>query len=133
MLLLDTHALVWLDQDDASLGKRGRRAADRALVRGELVVSAISFWEVAMLSAKGRLQMDIPVGAWRRDLLEAGLVEVPVDGEIGIAASELDALHADPADRMIVATVRLRGGMLLTADERLLAWGGKLRRQDARV
>ena len=60
-----------------------------------------------------------------------GLVEIPVDGDIGIRANRLDDFHADPADRIIVATA-LGGHTLVTADSRILQWGGDLRRVDAR-
>ena len=68
---------------------------------------------------------------WRREQLEQGLVEVPVDGEIGVRANSLAAFHGDPADRIILATA-LDGHRLLTGDQRILAWGGILDRLDAR-
>jgi hypothetical protein len=49
----DTHTLIWLDQDVAALGKTARYRADEALKVGGLAVSALSFWETAMLAAKG--------------------------------------------------------------------------------
>jgi PIN domain nuclease of toxin-antitoxin system len=130
-VLLDTHALIWLDQDDQSLGSEARKRADLALQQGCLAVSAISFWEVAMLIAKGRITMSLPPAAWRRDLLRLGLVEIPVDGEIGVAAAQL-GLHGDPADRLIVATAQLKGAILLTADQPILEWNGDVERYDAR-
>jgi PIN domain nuclease of toxin-antitoxin system len=98
----------------------------------ELIVSAISFWEVAMLVEKGRIEMRRSAIAWRRALLAAGLGEHPVDGEIGARAASMEDLHGDPADRIIAATAVALGGTLITADERLLAWRNPLRRQDAR-
>ena len=56
---------------------------------------------------------------------------IPVDGDIGIRASALADFHADPADRIIVASA-LRGHRLVTADERILAWAGYVDRLDAR-
>jgi PIN domain nuclease of toxin-antitoxin system len=82
------------------------------LQQGYLAVSAITFWEVAMLISKGRITLSLPVTAWRWDLLRLGLVEIPLDGEIGLAATQLD-LHGDPADRLIVATTQLKGGVLM--------------------
>lgn len=132
LILLDTHALLWLEQESPALGRAARRLADEALGAGRLAVSAISFWEVALLSVKGRIEADLPVAQWRRDLLGAGLVEVPVDGEIGASAARLSDLHADPADRMIAATAILKGATLLTAEERILKWPGAMHRRDAR-
>jgi PIN domain nuclease of toxin-antitoxin system len=130
-VLLDTHALIWLDQDDPSLGIEARKHADFALHQGRLAVSAISFWEIAMLVTKGRVTMGLPVSAWRRDLLSLGLLEIPIDGDIGITAAKLD-LHGDPADRLIVATAQIKGAALLTADQPLLQWDNALERIDAR-
>ena len=59
-LLLDTHVLIWLDQDNSSLGPKARKRADLALQQGRLAVSAISFWEIAMQVAKGRITMALP-------------------------------------------------------------------------
>ena len=80
-----------------------------------------------MLHEKGRLTLLQDMGSWRQALLQDGLVEIPVDGEIGIRAAGLADFHADPADRLIVATA-LGGHQLVTADERILDWPGALSR-----
>jgi len=49
-----------------------------------------------------------------------------------MAAVELEDLHGDPFDRVIVATALTEDAVLLTADRPLLAWSGRLHRQDAR-
>ena len=64
-------------------------------------------------------------------MLEAGLKEMPVDGQIGIRANNLPNFHPDPADRIIVATA-LQGHRLVTADELILRWNGSLDLLDAR-
>ena len=133
LILLDTHVLIWLDQDDPALGLIACQQADAALKGGRLAVSAISFWEIAMLVAKQRIVIEVPLPTWRQDLLNLGLREIPVSGEIGIAAVQLDQLHGDPADRIIVATALLREATLMTADRKLLEWSGQLERYDARL
>lgn len=50
-------------------------------------MSAIAFWEVAMLAQKGRIRTSLDLGGWRQDLLNAGLIELPVDGATGIEAT----------------------------------------------
>ena len=133
LILIDTHALIWLDQDDTALGRGSRELADAALEDGTLAVSAISFWEIALLALKKRIAISLDVRRWRLDLLGSGLVEIPIDGEIGLAAAHLDDLHGDPADRFILATAQANGATLLTADRKLLDWPGQLARHDARV
>lgn len=131
-VLLDTHALMWLLEGDQSLGRQARELADTAAQEDQLLVSAISFWEVAMLVQRRRLVLDLPTAPWRRRVLELGISEVPVSGDVGILATELEEFPADPADRMIAATTLLRGATLLTADAAILGWRGSLARQDAR-
>ncbi len=132
MILLDTHALVWMDADDRKLGRAARRAVNAQWAAQQVGVSAVTFWECAMLCAKGRLELPHATQNWRAELIAAGLVEFPVDGEIAVLAAELAGLHGDPADRFIAATAIQRGATLLTGDERLLAWKHRVRRQDAR-
>jgi PIN domain nuclease of toxin-antitoxin system len=131
MILADTHTLLWLRTGEARLGAGARRTLDEALRGQELAVSAMTFWEVAMLKSKGRLDFPEDVGLWRREVLGQGVAEIPIDGEIGIRANALPGFHADPADRIIVATA-LGGHQLLTADDRILGWSGDLNRLDAR-
>lgn len=90
MILLDTHALVWMDADDPRFGPDARSVSDSALQAGELAVSAISYWEVRMLANKKRLRIRPRLEHWRQDQIRSGLMEIPVDGAIGIAAAELD-------------------------------------------
>jgi len=131
--VLDTHCLVWMDQAVERMGASARQLADEAIAMSRLAVSAISFWEVALLVRKGRLRLEQSLGVWRRDLLGRGVIELPLGGATCIAAAQLGYFHADPADRFIVATARELGATLLTADDKILAWSGRLDRRDARV
>ena len=131
-VLLDTHALVWLMEDNSQLGRRAAHRADTAARTGVLLVSAITFWEVALLAMRHRIALAETVAGWRRRVLELGIEEIPLSGDIGILATELDGLPGDPADRIITATALLQGHTLLTADQGILAWSGTVLRQDAR-
>ncbi len=133
MILLDTHVLIWLAEGRPELGAEARRRADAALAGGKLAASAITFWEVAMLHVRGRIHLRLPVEAWRWRLLQLGLNEIPVTGEEAIAATSLESFHADPADRLILATACLHRAALLTADQRILGWPGAIARHDARL
>ncbi len=73
----------------------------------------------------------MPIGEWRNAVLDAGTVELPLDGAVAVRALELSGLHEDPADRFIVATALVHNAALLTADERLLKWNHALERIDA--
>ena len=98
----------------------------------QLGVASISFWEIAMLVSRGRIAVDPSVDQWRLRVLGLGVQEIPLTGDIGIAAVRLVDLHGDPADRIIVATSVAASATLVTADDRILDWPGTLKRQDAR-
>jgi PIN domain nuclease of toxin-antitoxin system len=131
VILLDTHAALWFTTDSATLGKKSRRITDRALKDGQLAVSAISFWEIALLVIKRRLRLIDSATDTRRLVLDSGVIELPLTGEIAILAGELENLHADPADRFIAATAIAHNATLVTADERLMRWRHSVRRQNA--
>lgn len=133
LLLLYTHALIWLDGGRPELGRTSRSLCDQARAAGMLTVSAVTFWEIALLARRGRIVARLPLERWRRDLIGTGLSEIGLDGRMGIRAAELEGLHRDPADRLIVATALQTGARLLTADRRILDWPGDLDCQDART
>ena len=132
MILLDTHVLLWAVSDSDQLGRKSRRILDDALAHEKLAVSAISFWELAMLAARQRIHLSVDLTSWRAEALRLGIVELVVTGMIAIAAGELARMHGDPADRLIVASASLAGAALMTADARILRWKNPLQRHNAR-
>ncbi|MBC8325473.1 MAG: type II toxin-antitoxin system VapC family toxin [Verrucomicrobia subdivision 3 bacterium] len=78
-------------------------------------VSDISLWEVAMLSAKGRIDLPLPCAEWQRQALR-GIRVLPITPEIAEDAVTLARFHPDPADRLITATARQHNLTLITTD-----------------
>ncbi len=113
LVVLDTHAVLWWTLDPARLG----RAATREIAQAERVgVPAIAFWETAVLVRKGKLRLDIAVADWADRLLAIPRVEaLPIDDRIALKADTLH-MHADPADRFIVATALQHRARLITKD-----------------
>jgi PIN domain nuclease of toxin-antitoxin system len=132
-VLLDTNGLIWLLEDNSRLGQQAIRRIDDALRNARVMVSATTFWEVAMLLSKNRIKLSRPPDHWRADVLRLGIEEIPVDGEIALESVALSGLPADPADRFIVATALKKRAQLVTSDARLLGWNGPLTCIDARV
>ena len=122
MIVLDTHALIWwASGQKEQISEAATQAIEAELKGGDILVSSISAWELAMLVAKGRLALSLDVSDW---LTLVGQIEsvrfVPMDNEIAIKSAGLPgAFHKDPADRIIVATARKFGAALVTADERI--------------
>jgi len=123
VILLDTH--VWLD---VALGRKGNmdtriiRKLDRAAAAGSLYVAAITPWEVAILVRRGKVRISGPVLEFiTESLRETRTAVAPLEPSVAVDAVELPAWeHRDPADRMVVATARHLGGVLVTRDTEIL-------------
>ena len=133
MILLDTYAAVWLANNDPALGQKSCSIALAARAENQLAISAISFWEIALLVAKDRLELHDRPAKLRAELLETGVIELALTGDIALLAVELKNLHGDPADRFIAATAIAHDATLMTADARLLRWRSKVRRPNAQI
>jgi PIN domain nuclease of toxin-antitoxin system len=133
VILLDTQSLVWLDQGSSRIGPHSRALVDAALQNDMLAVSAISFWEIALLHQAGQLTLPLNPVFWHSSLLANGLREIPLTGELGMLAVSLDNIHRDPADRFIIATALHHNATLITSERKILDWPGQLNRQDLRL
>ncbi len=124
MILLDTHVLIWAVNNDRRLGPDARRRIDRETEARGVFVSAITPWEIALLAARGRISLGGDTLAWIDRVLQTpGVAVAPLEPAIAVGSVALPgSLHADPADRILVATARHHGWPLLTADRMILAY-----------
>jgi PIN domain nuclease of toxin-antitoxin system len=122
VIVLDTH--IWIEYiDDPSRLSKSALAAIRS-GQEPVGISSISAWEVYMLERKGRLELRIPAGLWVEKCERLALFHfVPIDNTIARLAVELpEPFHADPADRIIVATALSLGATLVTKDRKILSY-----------
>ncbi len=115
-LLLDTHALLWLDAEPERLSRVATEAVNEA---AELAVASVTWYELARLAEKGRVLTSAPIRTWLADLSR----EIHSVGVTpGIAATAV-ALHpsfpGDPIDRIIYATAIEHGWQLVTKDRQM--------------
>jgi PIN domain nuclease of toxin-antitoxin system len=123
MIVLDTHAWIWWISNPEKLGAAAASAIEQAMQENSILLSSISTWEIALLVAKGRLTLSINVRDWVRKTESLPFVRfMPVDNTIALRSVDLPgAFHADPADRIIVATALSTGMPLVTKDEKIQA------------
>lgn len=86
-----------------------------------------------MLNGSGRIKLAMGPSAWRQRILDDGVGEVPLTGDIGIRATELLPFPPDPADRIIVATAQSVRATLCTADGVLLGMNLPIKTLDAKA
>jgi PIN domain nuclease of toxin-antitoxin system len=118
VVVLDTHVLVYDALEPKRLSARARRALEGA--HGPLAASDISLWEIAMLISKGRLDPGADAASFIEKIVEARSLRIlPISPQIAVLAQADEYAHGDPADRIIAATARAHGTVLVSADAQL--------------
>jgi len=117
-LLLDTHIWIWSDAEAHKLSSEVARELGNP--ENERYLSAVSVWEAILLLEKKRIRPIGDFGEWfEKSKLELGLIEVPLSWEIAHELRYTVLGYRDPGDRFLVATAKVYGLTLVTADERL--------------
>lgn len=122
MIVLDTHALIWWVSGDKRLSEPAALAIRHEREnQGDILISAISAWEVAMLVEKGRIALSMDLDEWLDAVESIERVSfIPVTFRVAVQSARLPGgFHQDPADRMIVALAREFNAALVTADGKI--------------
>jgi PIN domain nuclease of toxin-antitoxin system len=113
-LLLDTHIFLWLQTAPERLGQQLKLVEDHET---ELLVSAVTSWEIAIKHGIGRLPLPDPPERYVPDRMKAiGATPLAIEHSAALAVSALPPVHRDPFDRLLVAQARLLDVSILTAD-----------------
>lgn len=119
MILLDTHALAWLTIEPERLSRRAASAIRRAANGGGVCISAISLWELALLTTRGRLRYSGTVESFVMEATSKVAIR-PITLSVAVLATQLPADYPqDPCDRIIGATALSEGMTLITKDSQI--------------
>ncbi len=120
-MILDTRALLFLPSGDPHLTSAAR---ERLANEPTVFYCAISAFEIALKVRDDKLELPLPAERWLRAVAERyGLVEIPLDTKLCVAAAALPLIHRDPCDRFIIATAKQLRVPVITVDERFRAYG----------
>ncbi len=113
--LLDTHAFLWWVLEDPRLSITARATiADPDI---EVLVSAVSAWEITIKAAAGRLDLPEPARTYVPSRTSANdFHELPISVAHAVGVGDLPGLHRDPFDRMLVAQAQVEGIPIVTND-----------------
>lgn len=116
--LLDTHALIfWFNREHVS--NEFIDFFDDQKDSGNLAVSSISFWEIALLVKKGRIELE-DVAAWRIQLIDyTHITEITPTASEMVESVYLPDHHKDPFDRLLIVQAKKNHAVLVTRDEHI--------------
>jgi PIN domain nuclease of toxin-antitoxin system len=116
-ILLDTHVFLWLHTEPERIGEHLPLLEDQ---RNELLLSAVSSWEIAIKHGLGRLSLPEPPERYVPERLRLmGAKPVAIEHSHALAVARLPRLHSDPFDRLLVAQAGLLDAPILTADPQI--------------
>jgi PIN domain nuclease of toxin-antitoxin system len=123
-LLLDTCAIVF-----GAIGTKMKAhavdAINAAIDEGEIRISPISAWEIAMLMSKNRIaSTSEPLDFFNQSFIRTQGKKCELTAEILVSSCYLPGrIHSDPMDRILIATARAHDLTLVTSDSAILAYG----------
>jgi PIN domain nuclease of toxin-antitoxin system len=121
-ILLDTCAALWLMGGEPISQESRKAILSAGAAHVGVYVSPFSAWEIGTLIAKQRLQLTLSPEIWFERLLAMpGVRLAELTPMILLASTALPGSPpADPADRIIAATARVQGFVVVTRDRKLL-------------
>ncbi len=126
MIVVDTHAVIWMTQEPRELSTRAGEALLEARAAGELAIADITLREIAFLVARGRIRIGTPLNVYL-SFLESLFRVLPINGEIAERSSRFgDRYPNDPIDQIIGATALVLHAALVTKDD-LIRRSGEVR------
>jgi PIN domain nuclease of toxin-antitoxin system len=123
--LLDTHAFLWWIENDPRLSTRAREIiADDG---NDIILSAVSAWEIAIKASLGRFAMRGDLAAFVNSHVTANGFEVlPLLIDHALRVASLPDHHRDPFDRALVAQAQVEDVALLSADRAISRYAVKV-------
>ena len=116
-LLLDTHALLWVLAESPRLGPATRQLLANPL--NDVLVSAVSAWEIAIKATLGKLSVPPDIANWLpAQLANNRMTPLPITVAHAAGLERLPMHHNDPFDRLLIAQARVENLAVVTADQR---------------
>jgi len=121
-LLLDTHVWLWMIAERQRFGPEITGALEDST--NELLLSAVSSWEIAIKHSLGKLTLPAPPAKYvPEQIAKTGVTPLPVEHSHALRVASLPPHHRDPFDRLLVAQAQLEGARLVTSDRQFAPYG----------
>ena len=120
MIMLDTHALLWYQNDRDQIPPRTLKQINHFFKIHRLMISQITLWEISMLFEKKRINLSIPFREYMQIFSRVSQIKTAgITPSVAAKCYELkDDLDGDPADRIIASTALDLGIPIVSKDTR---------------
>jgi PIN domain nuclease of toxin-antitoxin system len=116
LIVVDTHAAIWLTHDPTQLSPDATRVLTEARDSGGLAIADITLREIAWLASTGRISIRPRLSTYL-DFVASLFQVIPISGKIAERSTQFSAAFPrDPADRLIGATAIVHRVRLVTKD-----------------
>ena len=116
--LLDTHAFIWLSENDSNLPNNLRNLIN---VADRVYLSIVSLWEIAIKLNLGKLSLQRNYETIETELESSDIILLPISFIDTLQICDLPH-HRDPFDRMLIAQAINRSLVLISRDTKFDAY-----------
>ena len=119
-IVLDTCALLWWSLDPKELSQSAAIAIEQMEREKNGVTPSMAIWEIAIKVKNKKLDLGVPIDTYVSRLKKSDVVEIiPVDEDILLKSVNLEWIHRDPVDRIMVAMALHQSCSIITKDSKI--------------
>lgn len=116
-ILLDTHALIWFLNGDSQLSDKAKTEIEN--IENDKIISIASIWEIAIKISLNKFRFDKGFKKLFELIEENGFDILPISFEHTLIVSNLEFIHRDPFDRILVSQCKSDNLVIMTKDENI--------------
>ena len=122
-LLLDTHVLLWCLEGDENLPEQARQII---LSADAVYASAANIWEIVIKTSTGKLKIQTDPQNMIQSMADSGFEMLSIKPEHALKLVDLQNIHQDPFDRILIAQSLVEPLHLVTCDSVVAKYGGNI-------
>lgn len=120
--MLDTHTFLWFLEGSDNLSKRARTSIENT--ESIKFISIASIWEIAIKLKLGKLKLDIKLEDLKEEIVKNNFEILPLTFEHIIELSNLEVIHKDPFDRIIISQAIFEKQTIISKDSNFSLYEG---------
>lgn len=122
-ILLDTHILIWILDESPELSQKTISLIKSA---DEVYASTVNIWEIVVKHSMGKLVLDFKIEDLLNVITYSGIEILNIKPEHALKLADLEDIHEDPFDRMLIAQSIVEPLHLFTTDSKVTQYKGNI-------